>query len=213
MTEFKSSQRDSDPSAKPTPLGGSYFDNCPTTQASIRLSPPDQSNLTPSAGRPETTARVAFELVVCPKALLTVVAYAPVCEKLTLVSTSEAVVARIVIETQGQSLTAAQLSNVVLQSSSGRSIRLGDVGTVQEGIEPKIGDATIMGRSGVLLLISSQFGSNTLEVTRNLDKALDDLKPGITAAGITLYPDLFRPANFADLRNERPQLFLRTEAT
>lgn len=103
---------------------------------------------------------------------------------------------RIVIETQGQSLTAAQLSNVVLQSSNGRTIRLGDVATVQEGIEPKIGDATIMGRSGVLLLISSQFGSNTLEVTRNLDKALDDLKPGIKAAGIALYPDLFRPANF-----------------
>ncbi len=103
---------------------------------------------------------------------------------------------RVVIETQGQSLTAAQLSNVVLQSTGGRSIRLGDVATVQDGIEPKIGDATVMGHSGVLLLVSSQFGSNTLEVTRNLDKALNDLKPAIAAAGIKLYPDLFRPANF-----------------
>jgi CzcA family heavy metal efflux pump len=73
---------------------------------------------------------------------------------------------------------------------------LGDVATVEDGIEPKIGDATVMGRAGVLLLISSQYGSNTLDVTRNLDTALNDLKPGIAAAGISLYPDLFRPANF-----------------
>ncbi len=117
---------------------------------------------------------------------------------------------RIVIETQGQSLTAAQLSNVVLQASGGRSIRLGDVASVQEGIEPKIGNATVMGRPGVMLLISSQFGSNTLEVTRNVEKALDDLKPGIASAGITLYPDLFRPADFvgASLRSMGLALFI-----
>ncbi|HUQ94821.1 MAG TPA: efflux RND transporter permease subunit [Bryobacteraceae bacterium] len=103
---------------------------------------------------------------------------------------------RIVLETEGQSLNAVELGNVVLQSASGRSIRLRDVATVQEGAEPKIGDATIMGRSGILLLASSQYGANTIEVTRGLEKAIADLRPGLTSQGITLYPDLFRPANF-----------------
>jgi CzcA family heavy metal efflux pump len=103
---------------------------------------------------------------------------------------------RIVLQTEGQSLTAEQLGNVVLQSASGRSIRLRDVATVREGAEPKIGDATIMGRSGIMLLTSSQYGANTIEVTRDLEKAIEDLKPGLKSEGITLYPDLFRPANF-----------------
>jgi CzcA family heavy metal efflux pump len=103
---------------------------------------------------------------------------------------------RIVLESEGQSLTAEELENVVLQSSSGRSIRLRDVATVREGAEPKIGDATIMGKPGVLLLCSSQYGANTIEVTRGLEKAIEDLRPGLNSDGITLYPDLFRPANF-----------------
>jgi CzcA family heavy metal efflux pump len=103
---------------------------------------------------------------------------------------------RIVLESEGQSLTAEELENVVLQSGSGRSIRLRDVATVREGAEPKIGDATIMGKAGVLLLISSQYGANTIEVTQGLEKAIEDLRPGLNSDGITLYPDLFRPANF-----------------
>ena len=103
---------------------------------------------------------------------------------------------RIALESEGQSLTAEELGNVVLESTSGRSIRLRDVATVREGAEPKIGDATIMGKPGVLLLVSSQYGANTIEVTRGLEKAIEDLRPGLNSGGITLYPDLFRPANF-----------------
>ena len=103
---------------------------------------------------------------------------------------------RIVLESEGQSLTAEELGNVVLESSSGRSIRLRDVATVGEGAEPKIGDATIMGKPGVILFISSQYGANTIEVTRSVEKAIDDLRPGLNSDGITLYADLFRPANF-----------------
>jgi Cu/Ag efflux pump CusA len=103
---------------------------------------------------------------------------------------------RIVLESEGQSLTAEELGNVVLESSLGRSIRLSDVATVREGAEPKIGDATIMGKPGVILFISSQYGANTIEVTAGLEKAIEDLRPGLNSDGITLYPDIFRPANF-----------------
>jgi len=103
---------------------------------------------------------------------------------------------RIVLQSEGQSLTAAELGNVVLGTSSGTSIRLRDVAGVREGAEPKIGDATIMGKPGVILFISSQYGANTIEVTRDLERVIEDLRPGLNSEGITLYPDLFRPANF-----------------
>jgi CzcA family heavy metal efflux pump len=53
-----------------------------------------------------------------------------------------------------------------------------------------------MGRPGIMLHISGQYGANTLEVTRAIEQALDELKPALAAQQIHLYPDLFRPANF-----------------
>src|SRR6266853_3395696 len=103
---------------------------------------------------------------------------------------------RIVLQTQGQSLTPAQLGEVVLQVGNNRTVRLKDVALVVDAAEPKIGDATIMGRSGVMLEVSSQYGANTMDVTRALDAAIEEMKPSIAAARITLIPDLFRPANF-----------------
>jgi CzcA family heavy metal efflux pump len=103
---------------------------------------------------------------------------------------------RIVLNTSSKTIDAAQLGQAVLLVADGRTIRLRDVAHVVEAPEPAIGGATIMGRSGVMVEVSSQYGANTLEVTQNAEKALDELKPAVAAAGIHLYPDLFRPANF-----------------
>src|SRR5487761_2239495 len=45
---------------------------------------------------------------------------------------------------------------------------------------------------------AEQYGANTLEVTRALEQRLAQLKPGLAAEGVTLHPDLFRPANFIE---------------
>ncbi|MDQ1471177.1 MAG: hypothetical protein QOJ99_2657 [Bryobacterales bacterium] len=103
---------------------------------------------------------------------------------------------RIVLQTQGQSVTPEELSDVVLTAKNGRSIRMKDVAFVTNGAEPKIGDATIMGKEGVMIHISGQYGANTVEVTKAIEQALDELKPAIASQKIKLYGDLFRPANF-----------------
>ncbi|WP_448890045.1 efflux RND transporter permease subunit, partial [Enterobacter hormaechei] len=56
----------------------------------------------------------------------------------------------------------------------------------------------VMGRPGVLISLTSQYGANTLEVTRAVEATLADLKPSLEAQGITLYPALHRPANFIE---------------
>ena len=72
---------------------------------------------------------------------------------------------RITIQTEGQALTPEVLGEVVVTHTNGVSVRLKDVAHVVEGAEPKFGDTVIMGRPGVLMTMSSQFGANTMEVT------------------------------------------------
>src|SRR5882762_8709351 len=67
-----------------------------------------------------------------------------------------------------------------------------------DGVAPKFGDTLIMGKPGVLLNLSSQYGANTLIVTRALEAALAELAPALRARGVTLYGGLHRPANFIE---------------
>jgi len=117
---------------------------------------------------------------------------------------------RITIQTEGQALTADVLGEVVVAHTNGFSVRLKDLARVVEGAEPKFGDTVVMGRRGVLMTMSSQYGANTMEVTRALEAALDEMKPVFEQEGITLYPRLHRPATFieAALRNMRHSLTL-----
>src|SRR5947199_1679576 len=73
---------------------------------------------------------------------------------------------RVVLRTEGQQITPGQLGNVVLRHKEGRSARLRDVATIAEGPEPMVGAAAIEGKPGAVLVVSSQYGANTLEVTR-----------------------------------------------
>jgi CzcA family heavy metal efflux pump len=119
---------------------------------------------------------------------------------------------RVTIQTEGQSLTPELLGQVVIiaATTNGTPVRLKDVATVKEGPEPKYGDTLIQGEPGVLLTMSSQYGANTLEVTRDLEAALEDLKPVFAKQGIRLYPRLHRPATFIEvaLKNIQHSLLL-----
>jgi CzcA family heavy metal efflux pump len=117
---------------------------------------------------------------------------------------------RITIQTEGQALTPEELGEVVVTHKNGVSVRLKDVARVIEGAEPKFGDTVIMGRPGVLMTMSSQYGANTMEVTQALEAALAEMKPVFEKEGIALYPRLHRPATFIEnaLRNMKHSLTL-----
>ncbi len=105
---------------------------------------------------------------------------------------------RVMIESVGQTLTPEELGAAVVPGSSGPPLRIRDFATVKAGAAPKFGDTLIMGRPGVMLGLSSQYGANTLEVTRALEAEIDSLRPALTARGVTLYSGLHRPANFIE---------------
>ncbi|HEY0906142.1 MAG TPA: efflux RND transporter permease subunit, partial [Methylophilus sp.] len=72
---------------------------------------------------------------------------------------------RIILNTQGQALTPAQLANTTLIRRLGRTIRLYDVAEVVEGAAPSISSAAINGETGVYLSVQGQLGANVHGVT------------------------------------------------
>ncbi|MEI8289929.1 MAG: efflux RND transporter permease subunit [Verrucomicrobiota bacterium] len=106
---------------------------------------------------------------------------------------------RLVLQTEGQSLTAEQLGEVVVKQHDGRSVRLKDVAKVTTAGEPKFGDALINGRPGILMTTASQYGANTMDATLGVEAALDEMKPALAAAGIDYTPGLHRPATFIEI--------------
>jgi len=105
---------------------------------------------------------------------------------------------RIVLQTQGQSVTAAPLGDVIVSYRGGAGLRLRDVADVRDAPQPKFGDALLQGRPGVFLALLSQFGANTMEVTAAVEDALDELAPVIASQQVELHRDLFRPASFIE---------------
>jgi len=92
--------------------------------------------------------------------------------------------------------SAADLGQIVVDDRAGNPVRLADVATVQEGEPPLIGDAVINDGPGLMLIVEKLPWANTLDVTRGVEQALRDLKPGLQ--GVTVDPTIFRPANFIE---------------
>ncbi len=103
---------------------------------------------------------------------------------------------RIQLQARGQALTPAALAAAIVTTRHGVPVTLGDVGSVRAAPAPQIGAALINGRPGVQVIVSAQYGANTLAVTRRVDAALKTLAPVLKAEHIQLAPRLFRPASF-----------------
>lgn len=89
------------------------------------------------------------------------------------------------------------LAKVPIEDKKGKggvNLKLGNVADVVWGTLPLIGDAVVNDGPGLLLVVEKYPWANTLEVTRAVDRALDQLRPGLT--GIEIDPTIFRPATF-----------------
>ncbi len=89
----------------------------------------------------------------------------------------------------------AELGNVPVEATGGR-LRLTDVSNVVEDHQPLIGDAVVNDSDGLLLVVEKFPGADTLAVTKGVEAALADLRPGL--AGMEPDTSLFRPATFIE---------------
>jgi CzcA family heavy metal efflux pump len=94
-------------------------------------------------------------------------------------------------------LTPSNLAKVPVARRHGKALTLGDVAVVKEGTWPLIGDAVINDGRGLMLVVEKFPWANTLELTRGVERALDELRPGLP--GIRMDPTIFQAADFIDL--------------
>lgn len=91
--------------------------------------------------------------------------------------------------------TAEDLAKVPIEGRPSK--RLGDVATVVEDHQPLIGDAIVKDAPALMLVVEKFPWANTKEVTREVEKALAALRPGLS--GLEMDSSLFRPATFLEL--------------
>jgi CzcA family heavy metal efflux pump len=105
---------------------------------------------------------------------------------------------RVLIKTPTPQPDIDTLSEAVVTERNGTPILLRELAQVKIAPALKFGDASIMGKPGVMMSLASQYGANTLTATLAVEKALKELAPTLKSQGITLYPGLHRPANFIE---------------
>ncbi len=81
--------------------------------------------------------------------------------------------------------------------SDGTPLLLGDMGDVVWGTWPLFGDAVINEGPGLMLIVEKLPWANTLDVTRGVEEAIEEMRPGLT--GIDIDTTIFRPATFIQL--------------
>lgn len=91
-------------------------------------------------------------------------------------------------------VTSDTLAEVPIEGASG--VVIGDVANVVEDHQPLIGDALTENGPSLLLIIRKFPGANTLDVTRGVEDALSELRPGLT--GLQMDSTIYRPADFIE---------------
>jgi Cu/Ag efflux pump CusA len=89
---------------------------------------------------------------------------------------------------------ADQLADVAVEGTTSPALRIGDVARVTEDHQPLIGDASLDGPAGLMLVVERFPGANTAEVTRAVDDAFEAMAPGLS--GIQIDTHVFRPASY-----------------
>ncbi len=93
-------------------------------------------------------------------------------------------------------VTATDLAQVPVEGASDTKLRLGDVANVTEDHQPLIGDALTDNGPGLLLVVEKFPTASTLDVTRQVESAIDEMRPGLS--GLEFDTAAYRPAGYIE---------------
>jgi CzcA family heavy metal efflux pump len=98
----------------------------------------------------------------------------------------------------GRARSADDLAAAVVRVRDGIPLKVGDLASVGVGAEPKRGTASYRAKPAVILSVQKQLGANTLELTREIDRILDELAPSLPA-GVVIEKENFRQSDFIEV--------------
>ncbi|MGH8902286.1 MAG: efflux RND transporter permease subunit [Egibacteraceae bacterium] len=93
-------------------------------------------------------------------------------------------------------VAAEDLAQVPIVNGRGETLRLADVADLVRDHQPLAGDAVINDGPGLMLIVEKLPWANTLDVTRGVEQALEELRPGLPRFEID--SAIFRPATFIE---------------
>jgi len=103
---------------------------------------------------------------------------------------------RLGIQYVSAGVTPETLARVPVETRNGSPLLLGDVAELVWGPQGMVGDAIINDGPGLMLIVEKFPWGNTLSVTRGVEAALEEMKPGL--AGVDIDTTIFRPASFVE---------------
>jgi len=108
----------------------------------------------------------------------------------------------------GRARSTADLASTVLRVRDRIPLRLGQIASVTLAPEPARGTASYRARPAVILSVQKQPGANTLDLTRETDRVLDDLQRTLPP-GVVIEKENFRQADFIDVAIHNVSVALR----
>lgn len=102
-----------------------------------------------------------------------------------------------VVSGMGRITRLEDAGETVVRLDDGVPLRVRDLGVLRIGAAPRRGEGSVNGRRAVILGVQKQPDANTLDVTRRLDVALDEIEAALPR-GMTLDRTLFRQADFVE---------------
>lgn len=102
-----------------------------------------------------------------------------------------------------------EMANTVVKTVNGDAVTLGDVADVKTGPQvPKLGTASEKGKPAVLLTVTKQPGTGTIDLTDRLESVLKDLKKNMPA-DVHVSTDIFRQSRFIEssINNVKQSLY------
>src|SRR3712207_5561090 len=92
--------------------------------------------------------------------------------------------------------TPETLAQTPIQTRTGKQILLRDAANLVYAPQGMIGDAIINDGPGLMLIVEKFPWGNTLDVTRGVEAAIDELRPGLP--GVEIDTAIFRPATYIE---------------
>jgi len=89
------------------------------------------------------------------------------------------------------------IKNTVIGRHFGKPVLLGEIAEVQIAPANKRGDSSYNGKPSVTMVIQKQPGTDTVEITKNIERAIQDLK-GSLPAGIGVTTEVFKQSSFIE---------------
>lgn len=104
----------------------------------------------------------------------------------------------ILIQGIGRISTPEEIASVPVAVRGGQPVTIGQIASTRIGAAVKRGEGSHNGRPAVIVGVQKQPGANTLELTRELDRVLDELQPALPE-GMRIYRNIFRQADFIEV--------------